>query len=505
MQFFQSNYNILVAGDTTIGGRKENQDNMGVIDTALGCLVVVCDGMGGGPGGRTASAIAVDAISRTVLNANPQSPREDVLRQAIANAQYMLEQKVHEVPQLNGMGSTAVAVLINSDSAVVAHVGDSRCYRIKTNKMMFRTIDHSLVSELVQHKTLSEEEARTSPQSNVITRGLGSMSNHIPDISIVPFTKGDRFILCSDGVWGIMPHEALLNRFASKQSLESIVETLQTEVDKIGFASGGGHDNHTLIIFETLTDSKLKDKMTKQTIAIIATLSVLLLISMAVNVFGRQNPAESNNHEAELKDAIQQIEKLKAIENRYNELKNSDNGTTYAKIIELSSTNDSLVKLIVEQNQKITRLTHEIDSLKQRIGTNKPAVNTSGNVKQNGKVGANNSNVDVKSFAPVDLVERILSELDKLKDYKEKTMDKTVSGKQQIGKRINGYLTELNNSTSNKYSASIRPIFNILKDANNKIYKVDMPKDGYYNSTQAAKNEIDKLKNNIKDNIQKKL
>lgn len=508
MQYFQSNYNLYVAGDTTIGGRSENQDNMGVIDTPLGCLIVVCDGMGGGPGGKTASAVAVDAISRTVLNANPQSSREEVLRQAIANAQFMLEKKVREVPKLNGMGSTAVVALVNSESAVIAHVGDSRCYRVKGNKMMFRTIDHSLVSELVQHKTLTEEEARTSPQSNVITRGLGSMSNHTPDISIVPFTRGDRFVICSDGVWGIMPHEALLSRFTSNQTIESVVETLQAEVDKIGFSTGGGHDNHTIIIFETLTDSKLKDKMTKQTIAIIATLSVLLLISMGVNIFGglKTKPAESNNYENELKDAIEQIERLKAVENRYNELKNTANGETYAKIIELTATNDSLVKLLVDQSQKITKLTQEIDSLKKKITLKKTEEKTSSNDKTANNASDKSSNANLDNMKPTELVTTILSEFEDMKKCKSKDVSKTVSNKQKIGTSIVKALEKLDKATDGKYSQAISGITNALKNANHTMYKVGQPdKEGFCKSTMPAEKEIDKLKNKVKENIQKHL
>lgn len=240
------------------GGRPENQDDYCFADTPLGFLCIVCDGMGGGPGGKTASYIAKTAIAEVVCGCSPQTPCDHALRMAIAKANEALEEKMQQVPQLVGMGSTCVAVLITPKSAFVAHAGDSRFYRLHGKKCLFRTNDHSLVGELVQRKALTEEQARVSPQSNVITRGLGSTTNHVPDIQEIPYQKGDRFVLCSDGVWGIMPHEELLNRLTAPTDLTSLVHTLSADIDNLGFSHGGGHDNHTLAIIEINADSAMK-------------------------------------------------------------------------------------------------------------------------------------------------------------------------------------------------------------------------------------------------------
>ncbi|MBQ9651505.1 MAG: protein phosphatase 2C domain-containing protein, partial [Prevotella sp.] len=173
-------------GSSLQGGRPENQDDWGFVDTPLGFLLVVCDGLGGGPGGKTASAIVKREILTTIMSASPQTPRTEALKIAVSKAEDALEYKMAEVPELQGMGSTLVAVLINQQSAVVAHLGDSRFYRISGNKVAFRTGDHSLVGELVRTKALTEEQARVSPQSNVITRGLGNTSNHVADITEIP-------------------------------------------------------------------------------------------------------------------------------------------------------------------------------------------------------------------------------------------------------------------------------------------------------------------------------
>lgn len=242
------------------GGRPENQDDMGFLDTPLGFLLLVCDGMGGGPGGKTASYIVKHEVGVALSECSLETDRATAMRMAIGRAQEALEQKMREVPSLNGMGSTIVALLINKHSAIVAHTGDSRCYRLHGKRCLYRSQDHSLVAELVKRKVMTEEQARVSPQSNVITRGLGSVQDNVPEIDEVPYVKGDRFVLCSDGVWGIMPHKDLLSRFTDKSDIQNVVSNLSLEVDKIGFAAGGNHDNHTIVMVEMGEDSVLKDK-----------------------------------------------------------------------------------------------------------------------------------------------------------------------------------------------------------------------------------------------------
>lgn len=241
------------------GGRPENQDDMAYSDTPLGFLIVVCDGMGGGPGGKTASYIVKQEIIETLFECNQQTPRDHALKMAAARAHQALEVKMAENPALNGMGSTFVAVLINSQSAVIAHAGDSRCYRIHGKKCLFRSQDHSLVAELVRKKVMTEEEARHSPQANVITRGLGSTNNHIPEIEEIPYKKGDRFILCTDGVWGVFEHHELLRLFAQPVEQQKLLSDLSVQIDKIGFSKGGGHDNHTIAMFELENNSQLEE------------------------------------------------------------------------------------------------------------------------------------------------------------------------------------------------------------------------------------------------------
>lgn len=273
------------AACTMRGGRPENQDDMGWIDTPLGFLLVVCDGMGGGPGGKTASYIAKYEIFRSISESSTQATREMALKVAANKAHEALEQKMKEVPNLAGMGSTFVAILINRESAVIAHAGDSRCYCFRGKRCVYRSQDHSLVAELVRRKALTEEEARRSPQANVITRGLGSTTNQVPEIDEIPFRKGDRFVVCTDGVWGTMPHPELLRKFVSPRDPQQLVGSLPLEIDNIGLSSGGHHDNHTLAVFDMEVGSELKNSLylNKQTL-IYATVLVALVCVIVISV-----------------------------------------------------------------------------------------------------------------------------------------------------------------------------------------------------------------------------
>ena len=270
------------AAISMIGGRPENQDDMAFLDTPLGFLIIVCDGMGGGPGGKTASYIVKHEIAETLCECSQQTPRDHALKMAASRAHKALEDKMIENPALTGMGSTFVAVLINKHSAVIAHAGDSRCYRLHGKKCLFRSQDHSLVAELVRKKVMTEEDARRSPQANVITRGLGSTNNHIPEIDEIPYKKGDRFVICTDGVWGAMQHQNLLKVFTQPIEQQKLLSDLSAQIDKIGYAKGGGHDNHTIAMFEVEKDSLLKDKIFWKKWAIITSFAVLVIALIGI-------------------------------------------------------------------------------------------------------------------------------------------------------------------------------------------------------------------------------
>ena len=271
--------------ESRIGGRPENQDSYGYKETSLGFLLTVCDGMGGGPGGKTASSIAVQEIITGVDEANEDEEVANIIIKAIRRANMAIIEAGNENPSLQGMGSTATVLLLSEKSAFVAHVGDSRIYQIRGGKKIFRTYDHSMVFELVKQKVITEEQARLSAQSNVITRALGMLPDLEVDIVERPYIKGDRFVLCSDGIHGAMPEKELLKMLKNrKMSLGALVDDIATYVDNLGRSDGGHHDNMTIAIVETKNNSKLKEKMSKFARKTILILSVLCAASLILNI-----------------------------------------------------------------------------------------------------------------------------------------------------------------------------------------------------------------------------
>lgn len=269
--------------DSRKGGRLENQDTCGYADTPLGFLAVVCDGMGGGPGGKLASSASVDAIINYVrlqpATTNPRKALEEALR--IAN-QSLLNITAKK-PALRGMGTTATILLLNERSAVAAHIGDSRIYQFRRGGKKFRTFDHSRVFERVRHGSLTEEQARLDIGSNIITRALGLPEDPRPDIAELPYEKGDRFMLCTDGVWGAMPEKELIKIVAGTPDINGAMESLFIHVDEIGMSCGNTHDNFSAIFVETSTNSILKEKMSTKTRNIFIGLLLLCGCSIALN------------------------------------------------------------------------------------------------------------------------------------------------------------------------------------------------------------------------------
>ena len=298
---------------TRIGGRKENQDSLGFFETGHGLLIVVCDGMGGAKGGSTASKLAVETIFEQVGKTQQHEP-EQILTEAIKQANQIIYLTGKNNPDLQGMGTTVAALLINDEKATVAHVGDSRVYQLRGSQKVFRTFDHSMVFELVKRGTLTEEQARLSAESNVILRALGTK----PDVEVelsrdIPYTEGDRFLLCSDGVSGAMPEKELLKLIRKNKSVDKSAENIVHEVDLAGINNGGKHDNLTAALIELNSNSKIRPKMDKRTKTIIGIIISLLIISVAMNLW-QIRPKKPINNASQNDTTI--------INNTINELKN---------------------------------------------------------------------------------------------------------------------------------------------------------------------------------------
>ena len=286
MKSLKTGYNCIAYADSRQGGRAENQDSCAWGDTPFGFLVTVCDGMGGGPSGKMASMIAVTKILEYVKEADTDgADRKTVLTEAIFSANDAILAEEEADPSKKGMGTTVTALLINDYSAIIAHVGDSRVYQFRRKAKCFRTDDHSLVFEQVRNGELkNEEEARLSPDSNIILRALGISKNVQPEVVERAYEKGDRFMLCSDGIWGMFPEKKIISIAAGTASLPGAVESLVVKVDEEGFAEGGGHDNLTVALVETKNNSIVKEKMSTKQIRTFLILGVVCLASIILNV-----------------------------------------------------------------------------------------------------------------------------------------------------------------------------------------------------------------------------
>ena len=226
-----------------IGGRIENQDSFGSTQTKFGELIIICDGMGGHNGGRHAANRAVQIIIEEVTKSIDINPAK-TLQKAILKANEAILQESSTNASLKGMGSTVVALLVTPERAICCHVGDSRIYQLRKGKILHRTSDHSLVFDLVRQGKMTEEQARLSDKSNVITRSLGKTP--IVDIEItdnLSYQTGDRFLLCTDGIWSMIPENQLIEMISEEVDVESVVAKLVEKINTIGIACGGNHDN----------------------------------------------------------------------------------------------------------------------------------------------------------------------------------------------------------------------------------------------------------------------
>lgn len=343
------------------GGRPENQDDLGFLDTPLGFVFVLCDGMGGGPAGKTASLIVKHAIAKSLSECNSLTPPRQALCDAFCKANEAICDKTILNPSLKGMGSTALVLLLHKNSAFVAHTGDSRLYYLSENKLFWRSLDHSLVGELVQKGSLTEEEARTSTQSNIITRALGTTSNHNPDIHEIPYGCGDRFILCTDGVWGSMDSVSLVRKFCNSVNCDIIVNSLQDEIDLLGNRGGGTHDNHSIAVIDILENSQKKVEIMKKLRTIIYILASLIVVLCAIYLVLLINIKKQENSQAEIKnyteDYISELRDKIADLMEENQLLNKNNQELNQEIKHYSTAIDSLKLFILKQN-------HSLDSLK---------------------------------------------------------------------------------------------------------------------------------------------
>jgi protein phosphatase len=222
---------VETASRTDIGYvRSENEDHCGEFSRERGGhLLVVADGMGGHQGGATASRMAVDVIGRVFTEST--GPPDAVLRRAFETANREVLERAEGTPQLLGMGTTCVALWLGSgDQGWLAHVGDSRAYRLRRRKLEALTVDHTVVADLERRGLLTREEAREHPRRNELLRSIGVDGVLEVDVAPVSVEAEDRFLLCSDGLCGVVPEaaiEAALAEGSASECAEKLVDLAQ--------------------------------------------------------------------------------------------------------------------------------------------------------------------------------------------------------------------------------------------------------------------------------------
>ena len=376
---------IVGFAESRIGGRSENQDSYGSADTPYGFVVTVCDGMGGGPGGKIASSIAVKEIILGIKDGNPDDTAVNIVIKAIRRANLAIIEAGKETPALKGMGSTCTILLISNESAIIAHVGDSRVYQLRGKNKIFRTFDHSMVFDLVKQKVITEEQARLSAQSNVITRALGIKPDIEVDVVELPYESGDRFLLTTDGIHGAIAESELIEMASDrKHALGTVTDEIATTIDGKGRNEGGGHDNLTLAIIETKTNSKLRSKMNKKTKLLLGAVSLICLLSLVFNgvLLGRNNSSASENEKAALiqvQDSLKQqvLERDSIIKSMSDEQMTAQsaavnaNSTLSTQVETLKREKAALENQLKNKTDENKELRQEIDRLKEPKGDGK--------------------------------------------------------------------------------------------------------------------------------------
>ena len=223
--------------------RSLNEDYAAYIEEEDYKLYIVADGMGGHNAGEVASEMAVNAVKLYVKD-NYKSDGINVLENAIIFANEKIYDKARCGSEYKGMGTTLVAALIYEDNVIVANVGDSSCFGIIDNDIIKITKDHSLVQELIDSGSITEEEGRKHPKKNVITRALGTNNIVKVDIFKIDINTYDKYLLCTDGLSNEVLKEEILREISD-------INDYNTACDKLVLLAKnrGGRDNITVLLF----------------------------------------------------------------------------------------------------------------------------------------------------------------------------------------------------------------------------------------------------------------
>ncbi|KAA6230457.1 Stp1/IreP family PP2C-type Ser/Thr phosphatase (plasmid) [Chlorobium phaeovibrioides] len=238
--------NESVFGMTDVGMKREgNEDAFLLLPEKH--LYIVSDGMGGHNAGEVASQTAVDALQVffdfNAIQPIPEESKEEVMINAVHEANRQVFEKGLSAPEYSGMGCTLLVAFIDKSTLHVCHVGDSRLYVIDKKKIIQVSTDHSVVMELVQAGQMTKAEARHSYLKNQLTQALGTSPVVRPEYIQRTLKKGDTVLLCTDGLWDMLSDEEIYTIVRKGAKPEEICSKLISKANE-----AGGNDNITVVI-----------------------------------------------------------------------------------------------------------------------------------------------------------------------------------------------------------------------------------------------------------------
>ena len=266
---------VLTCGSRTDVGlvREHNEDSLAVADR----LFVVADGMGGHAAGEVASEIAVSTILE--CNPTPGDPRQ--LGQAVMEANRNIVAAAMEGRGRKGMGTTVTAATIAGRRLVIAQVGDSRAYLYHGGVLQRLTRDHSLVQNLVDSGQITEAQARIHPERNKITRALGTDYRVAPDMYELEILPGDRLLLCSDGMHGMVEEPLIEDVLATVPDPQDAADQLVSQA-----LAAGGFDNVTCVVVDVAANPRAAQRQNRASVVRAAVLVALLVLILTGSAFG---------------------------------------------------------------------------------------------------------------------------------------------------------------------------------------------------------------------------
>ena len=254
--------------------RDHNEDSLIVTPP----LFAVADGMGGHAAGEVASEIAVHVLAEHA----PEHPDGEALARAVEEANHEVMRAARDGRGREGMGTTMTAAVLEGERLVIAQVGDSRAYLMHQGKLQQLTRDHSLMADLIEAGQLTPEEARCHPQRSVITRALGSDPCMHPDMYEINVETGDRLLICSDGLSGMVCDNDIESTLARVRDPQRCASQLVNEA-----IANGGHDNVTVIVADVTGFAEVRrKKMARKTKLSIALVLVLFAAIVGGTAWG---------------------------------------------------------------------------------------------------------------------------------------------------------------------------------------------------------------------------